>query len=71
MELVAMNIQNARNLVWIGVNIGIGLTMGYIVVSFIGGILSYFTTPKNNDVDTERMFQELLKKKEEADNKGE
>lgn len=68
MELVALNIQNMRILVGTGLCLGIGLTLGYLLVAFVGSMFTYFITPKN-DPDVEAMFQEALKKKEEADNK--
>ena len=73
MELmgIARNLTTARQLIFIGCNLGIGLTIGFLVVSFVGGIFTYFTTPKVNASDVDALFQEMLKKKEEKENKGE
>jgi hypothetical protein len=73
MELmgIARNLTTARQLIFIGFNLGVGLTVGYLVVAFVGGLLTYFTTPKVNASDVDALFQEMLKKKEEKENKGE
>lgn len=72
MELmeIARNFTTARQLIFIGFNLGIGLTLGYGLIIFVGGILAHFTAPKVNASDVDTIFQEMLKKKEERENKG-
>jgi len=71
MELIQISLANARVLIWTGINLGMGLTLGYLFIVAAGAILTYFTAPKSSNKDVEKLFQDFLKKKEEDENKGE